>query len=332
MSALSNPIENAMISHTLRGIPYPVYPSVEVGLFTTDPGEQGISGEVSGNAYARFLGTTNTALLFPLCLPTGVPTKTNAQPIQFPTATGSWGSVAFWGIFEPTVNFTGTTTNASASITAINTDTEIFKVGTAITGAGIPVGATVVSIVNGTSITISQTANASGSSVALKGHTMIAHGPLTAARSVAINDSPRIMPGDMVITMSNSSGGGLTDYAKRKILDHLFTAYVFSSPGNVFAAAGTGLVGDSLTEWTDFGYARAEIIFSPPVDGVTLNSTLITLNNAVVSVVVPINSIGIFDEPTSGNALFIGSLSSSKTVGIGNSAKIQIGGLSAALS
>lgn len=335
MSALSNPIENAMISHTLLGVPYPVYGTIEVALFTTDPGEQGISGEVSGNAYARFSGTTHTALLFPLCLQTGVPTKTNALPIQFPTATGSWGAVAFWGVFEPTVNFTGTTTGGSAIITSITGSLQEFKIGTAITGLRIPPTAVVIAVdISGTQITISANVTGTGAvtSVALKGHTMIAHGPLTTTRSVADKDSPRIMPGDMVITMSNSSGGGLTDYAKRKILDHLFTAVVFPSPGVVYTAAGTGLVGDVLTEWTDAGYARASTTFSTPVDGFTSNSAAITLNSSVVSVVVPINAVGIFDQSTYGNALFVGNLSSAKTVGIGNSAKIQSGGVSATLS
>lgn len=62
-------------------------------------------------------------------------------------------------------SFTGTTASGSATISAISIPggltTNIFSVGMAISGTGIPVGATIASIVSDTSITISANATAS---------------------------------------------------------------------------------------------------------------------------------------------------------------------------
>lgn len=62
---------------------------------------------------------------------------------------------------------TGTTTTASAVITNIS-NTAGYTVGAPITGAGIPAGATVVSVIANTSVTISAPATATGTGIALQ--------------------------------------------------------------------------------------------------------------------------------------------------------------------
>jgi hypothetical protein len=61
-----------------------------VGLFTGAPGEAGGGTEVSGGSYVReavtFTVSGNTA--------------TNNAAIEWPTATGSWGTVAYVAIFD----------------------------------------------------------------------------------------------------------------------------------------------------------------------------------------------------------------------------------------
>lgn len=61
---------------------------------------------------------------------------------------------------------TGTTTNASNSITSLATSTGTFKVGQIIWGTGIPTGTTITGV-SGTTLTISANATASGAGVAL---------------------------------------------------------------------------------------------------------------------------------------------------------------------
>lgn len=61
-----------------------------VGLFTAAPGEAGGGTEISGNGYARqavtFTVSGNLA--------------TNSAAIEWPTATGSWGTITHIAVFD----------------------------------------------------------------------------------------------------------------------------------------------------------------------------------------------------------------------------------------
>lgn len=65
-----------------------------VGLLTTPPNEEVI--EPAGNGYAR-VSVANTDANFGAAVGRQ---KTNATPIEFPTATGSWGMVGWYGLFS----------------------------------------------------------------------------------------------------------------------------------------------------------------------------------------------------------------------------------------
>jgi hypothetical protein len=64
-----------------------------VGLFTVAPGEGGGGTEVSGNAYVREAATFTVSGTAPT-------TAENASAIEFPTATGNWGTIVAAGIFD----------------------------------------------------------------------------------------------------------------------------------------------------------------------------------------------------------------------------------------
>ena len=86
---MSNYLENALINVTLRNTAYTTPTTVYVGLYTTDPTDADTGTEVSGGSYAR------QSVTF------GAPSNgvsTNSADITFPTATGSWGTVAYVGI------------------------------------------------------------------------------------------------------------------------------------------------------------------------------------------------------------------------------------------
>jgi hypothetical protein len=91
MAALSNYLENALINGTLRATSYTAPTTVYVGLFTSDPTDAGSGTEVSGNAYARQSAT--------FAAPSNGASSTDAD-IQFPQATGNWGTVGWFGIFD----------------------------------------------------------------------------------------------------------------------------------------------------------------------------------------------------------------------------------------
>lgn len=99
MSALSDYLEDELLDHLLRNAAYSRPATVYLALFTADPGESGNTGEVSGGSYAR-AAITNNNTNFPQVAATGTPTKSNGGIISFPTATGDWGTVTHWAIYD----------------------------------------------------------------------------------------------------------------------------------------------------------------------------------------------------------------------------------------
>jgi len=89
MAEMSNYLENALINATLRNTSYTSPSVVYVGLYTSDPTDADTGTEVSGGSYAR------QAVTF------GAPSNgvsTNSAAIEFPQATGTWGTVGWIGI------------------------------------------------------------------------------------------------------------------------------------------------------------------------------------------------------------------------------------------
>ena len=91
MAEMSNYLENALINATLRNTSYTSPTTVYVGLYTSDPTDANTGTEVSGGSYAR------TAVTF------GAPSdgvSTNSAAVEFPQATGTWGTVGWIGILD----------------------------------------------------------------------------------------------------------------------------------------------------------------------------------------------------------------------------------------
>ena len=91
MAEMSNYLENALINATLRNTAYTSPTTVYVGLYTTDPTDANTGTEVSGGSYARTAVTV------------GAPSNgvtTNSAAVEFPQATGTWGTVGWIGILD----------------------------------------------------------------------------------------------------------------------------------------------------------------------------------------------------------------------------------------
>lgn len=88
---MSNYLENALINATLRNTSYTSPAAVYVALFTTDPTDAGSGTEVSGGSYARQAATFGA--------PSNGASTTTAD-IQFPQATGSWGTITHFGVYD----------------------------------------------------------------------------------------------------------------------------------------------------------------------------------------------------------------------------------------
>ncbi|MCX6622086.1 MAG: hypothetical protein NTY38_13660 [Acidobacteria bacterium] len=88
-------LEDSLLNHVLRNTAYTPAATVYVGLFTATPGEAGGGTEVTGNNYAR------KAVTF------GAPsagTITNSADVVFDQASGSWGTISYFALFDALAN------------------------------------------------------------------------------------------------------------------------------------------------------------------------------------------------------------------------------------
>lgn len=266
MSALSDYLENKLLDHLLTATAYTQPATLYFALFTADPGESGVTGEltIGTGGYAR-AAITNNNVNFPQCAVSGTPTKTNGAVIQFPTATAAWGNVSHWAIYD----------------------------------------------------------------AASTGTNMLMHGALAAPRYVASGDSPKIAASALSITISNATSGGLTEYAQRKLLDHVFGGPTYTPPATTYTGIGTYLYGESFTEWGESSYARQATTFGAASGGVSANTGAVTFTASVVDGTTTLNSFAIYDEADT--ALVYAPSSTNRTVNNGDTANIAIGGLTLAL-
>ena len=92
--SFSNYLETELLDHVFAGNAYTSPTTVYVGLFTSNPDEDGSGTEVSGNGYTRKSGTFSVS----------GNTATTTAAVEFPTATGSWGTITHIGIYDASTN------------------------------------------------------------------------------------------------------------------------------------------------------------------------------------------------------------------------------------
>tara|TARA_R100000544_G_C2219771_1_gene56749 strand:- start:515 stop:901 length:387 start_codon:yes stop_codon:yes gene_type:complete len=91
MSAMSNYLEVEILDHILRNAAYTPASTVYIGLSTGSFGDDNSGTELSGSGYARQSIAFDAA---------SGGTTDNTSAVDFPTATGSWGSVSHYGLFD----------------------------------------------------------------------------------------------------------------------------------------------------------------------------------------------------------------------------------------
>lgn len=91
MSAMSDFLELEVLDHVLGTGAYTMPSTVQIGLSTGSFNDDNSGTELTGNGYARVAITFAAA--------SSGSAATNAT-VTFPTATGSWGSVSHYGIFD----------------------------------------------------------------------------------------------------------------------------------------------------------------------------------------------------------------------------------------
>lgn len=125
----------------------------------------------------------------------------------------------------------------------------------------------------------------------------------------------------------------MSDYLENTLINAVLRGTAYTSPSKVYLAlftndptdAGTG------TEVSSGAYARREITFSAPSNGVAVSSADVLFPVATASWGT-ITHIGIYDALTGGNLLFHGVLTNSKTIAADDQLKIASGDVSITLA
>jgi hypothetical protein len=163
------------------------------------------------------------------------------------------------------------------------------------------------------------------------GTNLLAHGALTSTRTVASGDAPRLAVGAVSFAMSNATSGGLTDFAKRKLLDHVFGGPGYTPVATIYTGLGTALAGESLTEWADSSYTRQATAFDAASGGACINADAETYSASVASGATTLTHFGVWDDSGAGNLLAVGPLGTSRSVVDTDTVSLPDGSLSIAL-
>ena len=91
MSAMSDYLENEILDHILGTGAYTMPSTVYVGLSTGSFNDDNSGTELTGNNYAREAITFGAA---------ASGTASNSAAVEFNAATGSWGTVSHFGLFD----------------------------------------------------------------------------------------------------------------------------------------------------------------------------------------------------------------------------------------
>jgi len=137
--------------------------------------------------------------------------------------------------------------------------------------------------------------------------------------------------------MSNAA----SNYLEDKLLDHTLRNTAFTQPSALYVALFYGTAAGVLTnleagtlsdEITLGNYARQTVAFSASSSGATSNSGTVTFPVATANYDGAVTCVAVMDASTSGNVLFYGELTTSKTVTTGDTFQIATGNLQISLT
>lgn len=120
----------------------------------------------------------------------------------------------------------------------------------------------------------------------------------------------------------------MSDYLELKFLDHFTGTASTSAPSAVYLGLATASLQDdgSGTELTGNNYTRKAITFASASSGSIASNSAVEFNSATGSWG-DVSHWGIWDASSSGNLLFHGSFTASKTIASGDILKVASGSL-----
>lgn len=143
---------------------------------------------------------------------------------------------------------------------------------------------------------------------------MLFYGTLDEAKAITASNDVSIAAGDISLTL----GGGMSDYLRDALLDHLFGKASFTMPSTYVAVSSTAPASDdtNVTEPGN-GYAREQVLaagWNAASGGVITNNGVIQFNEATGTWSTPSHFL-VYDALTSGNLLWFGSIDSPEAIG-----------------
>ena len=124
-----------------------------------------------------------------------------------------------------------------------------------------------------------------------------------------------------------------SDYLELKLLDHALATTAYTKPTNVYVGLHTGSPVDDnsgANEITGNGYTRKVASFAAAASGSASTDATITFDAATGNWGT-ITHISIYDAATSGELLFHGAVTTSKTIETGDTFQISSGNLTISL-
>ena len=88
--SFSNYLETEILDHVFAGAAYTAPSALYLALYTATPNDAGGGTELSGSGYVRKAASFSTS---------GA-TTSNSGAIEYPTATGNWGTITHIGVFD----------------------------------------------------------------------------------------------------------------------------------------------------------------------------------------------------------------------------------------
>ncbi len=254
MGSLSDAAEIMYLDHILKTTPM-AQTSIYVGLSTADPLDDasGLAEPASG-AYARMLHNV---------WDTGANRATeNTGTISFPEATGAWGTVTHFAIFDQ-----------------------------------------------------------------LTGGTMLAHGSLSASKTIGSGDNASFQDG--AIDVSFNSGGQST-FLSNAMLDHMFQNTAYDTTSSLFVALSRANPTDdnsAMDEPSGNNYSRVQHdSWDAAATGASENNNAITFPQASAAWGT-VTHFAIFDDSSGGNMLIYGALDNSRNIGTNDTPSFADGAL-----
>lgn len=131
-----------------------------------------------------------------------------------------------------------------------------------------------------------------------------------------------------------------SNYLENKILDHVLTSTSYAAPTtryiglftNASGNAATNLEAGTLTDEVSGGsYARETVTFGAASNGQSQTNATVTFTTATANWGT-ITHVAVMDASTSGNVLFWGAVTTSKTIETGDSFQISSGNLTISLA